>query len=219
MLDRSFVYRSLLVGIAGLALLCGQAQAQVHVQVSTVEDLVRDTCAACHGPTGAGLGKDAPLPNIPRIAGQFPEYLFKQLTAFKPGGGGGPSHRASDIMGPVVEGLDSATLRGLADYYARQTPAETQPTSAEAIQRGMKIYREGNPQDNLPACISCHRERGEGIRPDFPRLAGQNPEYLEGQLKTWISTRGGRGKLMTIIVGFMKDDDMKDVAAYIATLH
>lgn len=213
------IHRALLGAAAGLTLLCGPTFAQSpSAPSSAAEAIARDTCAACHGPTGAGLEKDAPLPNIPKIAGQFPEYLFKQLTAFKPGGGGGPSHRASDIMGPVAESLDGATIKALAEHYARQAPAGAVAADAAAVERGRKIYREGNAQNNLPACVSCHRERGEGIRPDFPRLASQNPEYLAEQLKTWIAVRGGRGKLMTLIVGFMKEDEMKDVAAYIATL-
>jgi cytochrome c553 len=34
-------------------------------------------------------------------------------------------------------------------------------------------------------CASCHGPRGERISPAFPRLAGQQAEYLEGQLKAF----------------------------------
>ena len=34
-------------------------------------------------------------------------------------------------------------------------------------------------------CASCHGPRGESISPAFPRLAGQQAAYLEGQLKAF----------------------------------
>jgi len=34
-------------------------------------------------------------------------------------------------------------------------------------------------------CASCHGPRGDSISPAFPRLAGQQAEYLEGQLKAF----------------------------------
>jgi cytochrome c553 len=34
-------------------------------------------------------------------------------------------------------------------------------------------------------CASCHGPRGESISPAFPRLAGQQAQYLEGQLKAF----------------------------------
>ena len=34
-------------------------------------------------------------------------------------------------------------------------------------------------------CASCHGPRGESISPAFPRLAGQQEAYLEGQLKAF----------------------------------
>jgi cytochrome c553 len=34
-------------------------------------------------------------------------------------------------------------------------------------------------------CASCHGPKGESISPAFPRLAGQQAEYLEGQLKAF----------------------------------
>jgi cytochrome c553 len=70
----------------------------------------------------------------------------------------------------------------------------------------------------LPACISCHRPNGSGIRPDFPHLAGQKAAYIEQQLTNWQATRGGRGKLMTLIVPFLRPADIPALAAYIAQL-
>lgn len=67
-------------------------------------------CAACHGPTGAGL----PV-QFPRIAGQFQEYTEAQLKAFR------NSERANDpnkMMQMVAIKMTDAEVRAVADYIA-----------------------------------------------------------------------------------------------------
>ena len=50
-------------------------------------------CAACHGPDGNSIG----APN-PKLAGQIPDYLAKQLANFKPAAAGKPAERNNAIM-------------------------------------------------------------------------------------------------------------------------
>ncbi|HTS54906.1 MAG TPA: c-type cytochrome [Burkholderiales bacterium] len=38
------------------------------------------------------------------------------------------------------------------------------------------------PQLATQVCTNCHGPRGDGLSPAFPRLAGQQPAYLEAQL-------------------------------------
>lgn len=67
-------------------------------------------CAACHGPTGAGL----PV-QFPRIAGQFQEYTEAQLKAFR------NSERTNDpnrMMQMVAIKMTDAEVRAVADYIA-----------------------------------------------------------------------------------------------------
>jgi len=67
-------------------------------------------CAACHGPTGAGL----PV-QFPRIAGQYQEYTEAQLKAFR------NSERANDpnkMMQMVAIKMTDAEVRAIADYIA-----------------------------------------------------------------------------------------------------
>ena len=56
-------------------------------------------CAACHAPNGAGVPK-----NYPRLAGQYAEYTYAQLKAFKSG------ERAADAAGKDVNGRIMATI-------------------------------------------------------------------------------------------------------------
>jgi cytochrome c553 len=71
-------------------------------------------CAACHSPNGAGLPK-----NYPRLAGQYAEYTYAQLKAFRDG------ERGSDKAGKDTNGKIMATIsarmsdpqmRALAEY-------------------------------------------------------------------------------------------------------
>lgn len=67
-------------------------------------------CAACHGPTGAGLPAQ-----YPRLAGQFAEYTEAQLKAFR------NSERANDpnkMMQMVAIKMTDAEVRAVADYIA-----------------------------------------------------------------------------------------------------
>jgi len=56
-------------------------------------------CAACHAPDGSGVPK-----NYPRLAGQYAEYSYAQLKAFKNG------ERGADKEGKDVNGRIMATI-------------------------------------------------------------------------------------------------------------
>jgi cytochrome c553 len=56
-------------------------------------------CAACHAPNGAGVPK-----SYPRLAGQYADYTYAQLKAFKAG------ERGADKDGKDVNGRIMATI-------------------------------------------------------------------------------------------------------------
>lgn len=67
-------------------------------------------CAACHGPTGAGMAAQ-----FPRLAGQFAEYTLAQLKAFREGA------RANDpagMMRGVTARMTDREMRAVAEYAA-----------------------------------------------------------------------------------------------------
>lgn len=174
--------------------------------------LAQRVCAACHGLDGNGTS-----PEIPKLAGQYPEYIQKQLLAFRQGPGGKPK-RLSLVMAPIAAALSTADIANAAAYYAGQPLAPAAARDRSRLALGAKIYAEGDPDRDLPACITCHRSTGAGIRPDFPRIGGQSPDYLAGQLAHWEDTRGHRGKLMSMIVPHLQPDEREAVVDYIAQL-
>jgi cytochrome c553 len=80
----------LLAALAATGLLCAtQAAAQSAAQpdLARGESIAKQVCAACHSPDG-----NSAIPANPKLAGQFQEYLHKQLVNFKAQGGTKAEH-------------------------------------------------------------------------------------------------------------------------------
>jgi cytochrome c553 len=71
-------------------------------------------CASCHG---AGL--NAPImPAYPKLAGQYPDYLYYALKAYKVGNGNAQYGRNNAIMGSQVQAFSDADLHDIAAYVS-----------------------------------------------------------------------------------------------------
>jgi cytochrome c553 len=171
------------------------------------------TCQACHGPHGEGMVDG----DKPRLAGQFPHYLDKQLEDFASGA------RDNAIMSAIAKGLNAQTRSRLATYYASlPVPAPlkgTAPTAAQAA-RGHQLALEGAEAKRVQACNNCHGPDGSGVALAAPALAGQLAAYLAAQLKSW--QQGGRkndaGNLMSSVAARLDDADIAAVTSYYASL-
>ena len=64
-------------------------------------------CAACHGPSGAGI----PI-QYPRIGGQWSDYTEAQLTAFRSGA------RKNLQMSMISARLSDVEIKAVSDYIA-----------------------------------------------------------------------------------------------------
>lgn len=169
-------------------------------------------CASCHG-DGRSSPASRLVPRLDLLSGAVIEAALRQYA---------DGSRPSGVMRPLAARLDEGDVRALADYYAGQDaereppPVESPP--ADQLERGRRIAEQGLPGSFLPACSSCHFG---GARAVFPRLAGQSPVYLAGQLRLW--QRGGRsatptGELMAVIAKRLTEQQAEDVAAYYGSL-
>ena len=73
-------------------------------------------CAACHSPTGTGVPK-----NFPRLAGQYADYTYAQLKAFKAGERGADAAGKDvngRIMNAIAQKMTDAQMKAIADYAA-----------------------------------------------------------------------------------------------------
>jgi cytochrome c553 len=191
------------------------AQAQAQTQDSAkAQNTASQVCAACHAADG-----NSTAPANPKIAGQIPEYLHKQLADFKPQAGNKPA-RESPIMMGMVANLSDADMKGLAAYYAGQKlkPAAAADKNLAAL--GQKLWRGGNAANGVPACAGCHGPAGAGMPAQYPRIGGQYAEYIAAQLKAFRD--GARANdpngMMRGVAARLSEREIRAVAEYAAGL-
>jgi len=68
------------------------------------------------------------------------------------------------------------------------------------------------------ACASCHGEAGNNPLPGYPRLAGQNEDYLVRQMEDIRSGKRNNGlsALMTAYMSAVSDEEIAAIASYLA---
>lgn len=200
-----------LAGLTAAALLCGEASAQGGGKAQTIASQV---CAACHAADG-----NSTAPANPKIAGQFPEYLHKQLSDFK-AQDGKKAVRENAIMAGMVANLSESDMKGLASYFASQKLKPAAASDKDLAALGQKLWRGGNASSGVPACAGCHGPAGAGIPGQYPRLAGQYAEYVAAQLK--LFKEGGRANdpngAMRGVAARMTEREIRAVAQYAAGL-
>ncbi len=171
------------------------------------------SCVACHGDNGVSLN-----PVWPKLAGQNPKYLKAQLHEFKLGTEG---RRNNAVMYGIAVTLTDQDIEDLSDYYASLKPSIGM-TKDSLLQLGRNIYRGGNMEIKIQACISCHGPNGQGnYAAGIPMLSGQHSQYTFQQLKNFqVSSRSNDyNKMMRNIVHRMTDEEMRAVASYIEGLY
>ena len=172
-------------------------------------------CQACHGVDGMG---NKAL-NSPKIAGQEPWYLERQLKNFKAGiRGADPKDKYGMQMRPMALTLaDDQSIRDMAAYVSN-IPVE------RAVVKTIK----GNLEAGKAAyvmCQACHGSAGEGNKTlNSPRLAGLQDWYVARQLKNFKSgIRGTKNgdmfgmQMRPMAMTLANDEAINNVAAYIAT--
>ncbi len=182
-------------------------QAPVASNDDARKKIVENVCAACHGADGNSV-----ISLNPKLAGQHPEYLLKQLKNFKEG------TRANAVMSGMVANLTPEDMQNLATYFAAQKQNLAKAKTNGAGSLGEKIYRGGIAKTNLPACASCHGANGAGIPRQFPRLAGQHADYTLQQLKTFRTGERANAPMMMLIAAKMTEAEMQAVADYMQGL-
>lgn len=170
---------------------------------------VTNVCAACHAIDG-----NSAITANPKLAGQHPEYLYKQLTNFKSG------ERANAVMSGMAGILSDADMHAVAEYFSKQTLNLGQAKTNGAGSLGEKIYRAGIQANSVPACASCHGPAGDGLPVKYPRLGGQHTEYVLNQLRQFrLGARANdEAKVMRTIAAKLTDQEMEAVADYIQGL-
>lgn len=170
-------------------------------------------CAACHSVDGNSV-----VPNWPKLAGQHPAYLQRQLGLIKDG------NRPVPEMAGIVISLNDQDMADIAAYFSSQTTSAGL-TDESLRAAGELLYRGGNADTDIPACMSCHGPAGEGNPlSGYPNLAGQHAVYSEKMLTGFRSgTTWGEddasSNIMSDVAKRLTDAEIKAVASYIQGLH
>ncbi|MDH4192261.1 MAG: cytochrome c4 [Betaproteobacteria bacterium] len=217
MIRTFFAYAGTALFIAGSAIATAQAtgnEAGVKADLAKGKQVAGQICVACHGVDG-----NSTAPANPKLAGQIPEYLQKQLMNFKPNGAK-PAERDNAIMKGMVAALSESDTKNVAAFYASQTLKPALARDKDLAARGQKLFRGGNMTSGVPACAGCHGPNGAGNSVQYPRIAGQYAEYIDAQLRAFRA--GARANdmngMMRGVAARMTDQEIKAVAEYTAGL-
>ncbi|MEW8536917.1 MAG: c-type cytochrome [Candidatus Thiodiazotropha endolucinida] len=167
-------------------------------------------CAGCHGADG-----NSPInPLWPKIAGQSPRYIERQIKDFKSGA------RVDQTMSPMAMPLSDQDIADLAAYYSSQK-RQIGEAAADKVRTGEAIYRAGNLETGVAACMACHGPAGSGNpQANFPGIAGQHAPYVEKALKDFRDGKrtNDASKMMQGVASRMSDEEMAAVAQYVQGL-
>ncbi len=153
-------------------------------------------CLGCHGI--AGYTNVYPSYRVPKLAGQYAEYIVVALEAYRSG------ERAHPTMRAQVHTLDASDSADIAAFFAALPAPPPAPAPASLSQE---------QEQKMQVCVGCHGVDGNSPLPQNPRLAGQYRDYLRQAL---LDYREGRrnNALMLGMVGLLDERDIEAFAVY-----
>ncbi|MDE2165288.1 MAG: cytochrome c4 [Alphaproteobacteria bacterium] len=183
-------------------------QPSAEQEQSVVEGTVH-VCTSCHGFNGRSTS-----PTFPNLAGQQKDYIIAQLKAFRDHTRADP--HAHTYMWGMAATLSNPTIDGIAQYFSSQAPAPGTPGDPALVAEGQTIFKNGIPDQKVPACQVCHGAIGQG-NAIIPRLAGQHPGYIVDQLSNFAS--GARANdIMHRNAKNLTPEEIQQIAAYVGSL-
>ena len=161
-----------------------------------------EPCFACHGPNG-----NSENPLFPVLAGQSWRYIYIELKDFKEG------RRSDPAMSPMAADLSRDDMIALGNFFAAQKPLPIKfKADGARVDAGRKI-------SDAVLCPMCHLGGFVGQN-EIPKVAGQYPEYIRKQLQDFkAKRRTNDAGNMTSVAGTLSDDDIENLAHYIANLN
>jgi cbb3-type cytochrome c oxidase subunit III len=167
-------------------------------------------CAGCHGADGNSTN-----PEWPKLAGQHAGYLAKQLNDFKSG------KRKNATMSAMAATLSDQDIQDLAAYYSSQT-IKTGEADPYLVALGERLYRGGNTETGVAACMGCHGPAGSGNpAANFPALAGQHAKYVVNTLDNFKDEKrtNDPNGMMQMLTAKMSPKEIQAVASYVNGLY
>jgi cytochrome c553 len=212
--------RGIAVVVLGWALLVA-CPASMATGAADVGKLKAAACAACHGFDGNSVGE-----TTPKLAGQMPEYLVKQMRDLQTG-------RRGNCNG-IPRGATQVSESDITDLAAFFTAQPIRPDAVDSarLALGEQIYVKGRKTPHfVPACVGCHGMQGKG-KVDWNRImsappavlassiGSQHPAYVAGQLRAFRDGRrnNDQAAVMRKLAVNLSDEEIDAVAAYVGAM-
>jgi len=169
-----------------------------------------ELCQGCHGEKGLSL-EDV----VPNLAGQYGNYIAKQLRNFQSG------ERTHQIMSALAQTVNDTELSDIAAYFSSQKKMQGNGKGANPI--AINLFTKGDPKREIPPCMSCHGKNGKGQSPSvstYPVIGGQHKAYLIAQLTHWRNgeRRNSPGGVMNKVAKSLTDEEIEALTTYISGL-
>lgn len=169
-----------------------------------------ELCQECHA-----LDGNSTAPATPKLAGQYSQYLVKQLADLKKG------TRKHQTMNIIASSLDDADALDVAAYFA--SLKKMKGDAPRNLPKARALFENGDPARGVPSCVSCHGPDGKGLVTGTtfnPVIGGQQHTYLRGQLISWkLGERSNSADgVMNRFVQPLSDAEIDELAEYISGL-
>lgn len=172
--------------------------ATTRARVLSEGQIAAQFCTTCHGEDGNSARTYAP-----KLAGQNPLYLLDQLERFAAG------TRTHYVMGPLAKNLRHEDRVRIVMYFTSYALKKAGGDKALA-DKGKPLFQEN--------CARCHGADGRGTT-EFPRIAGQNPEYVITTVRYFRDKAAFRqSDHMTQATYKLTDPQIEQIANYIASM-
>ena len=168
-----------------------------------------DNCTSfCHGAAAQGFAQ------APRLAGQKPHYIARQLKAFHDHSRDNPLSR--QYMWYATENLRDETIWTLALQLAALPATPARDGRPELVTAGRLLFENGSPKNEIVICAVCHGPQGQGVR-DIPRLSGLSYAYLKRRLLEWAEGyHASAAHPMPRAAKRLSADDIEALASYLS---
>lgn len=172
-----------------------------------------ESCRSCHGDNGQGIKAekrdDEVLPAVPSLAGQVPNYTYKQLRDYLDGS------RSDTAMTTVAKALSEQDIADLAVWFG-SLPAPQIGSGSQGLTRAETIVKDGDGKRILPPCFACHGAKGQGQKIDIPALAGQQSDYFASTLLAYKNDQRHNDiySRMRLIAKQLSDEEIRELAQY-----
>ena len=166
-------------------------------------------CQGCHGAYGISME-----PLIPSLAGQYANYIEKEIRNFQ---SGIRSHQIMNAMAGTI--ANDQDLADIAAYFASQK--KMAGNGSEGDPAGKEIFLHGDLSKMRLACVNCHGVKGKGLEAKismFPVIGGQQKGYIRRQLiqfREGYRTNSPNG-IMNRIASSLTDSEIDSLADYIS---